>query len=459
MKRWSWVLSMFVLVVASHAQWKPKIAVFNARLEGEIRNRNVYSEPELDQLSSMIRLESYKILVPAADVIQMGVLAEMTRGNIQDCRGEHCLTQYLQSISADFGIQPTLTLDDGKIRLTLDVASSDKRIGTLQEEGPRNDRRRMDLQTKFQRVSVEAAILIQSHLSDIQAPRGDRGRRDDDRRGDDRRDNERRDNDRKDNDRRSESTSMNSVPAIPAKPASIDAASSMALPAKVVPVGATVSIPAGCFQMGQAGGEPDESPERQVCVRAFQLDQAPVTNAEYRACQNSRKCEPPHYLDATCYVLEDYLLKKNLDAKFQDDLLPVVCVDWNQAKTFCEAQGKRLPTESEFEYANRAGTTTAWSCGNDPKCLDDVAWHYSNANFQTHPKGQKRPNAWGLSDMTGNVWQWTSDWYEPRDPEVGAQRVARGGSWFNAPLFLRAATRASYDPNRRMSFLGFRCAQ
>ena len=136
---------------------------------------------------------------------------------------------------------------------------------------------------------------------------------------------------------------------------------------------------------------------------------------------------------------------------FQNAQHPVDSVSWEDAVRFCEklsalAEEKtaghryRLPTEAEWEYACRAGHTTRFSCGESDSSLGDYAWHRENSGLSPHAVGQKRPNAWGLYDMHGNVWEWCADWYEddadrkvlpaddPTGPATGSDRVYRGGS-------------------------------
>jgi formylglycine-generating enzyme required for sulfatase activity len=127
----------------------------------------------------------------------------------------------------------------------------------------------------------------------------------------------------------------------------------------------------------------------------------------------------------------------------------------------------RLPTEAEREYAARAGTTTKWCCGDDAQHLGEYAWYDANSGKRMHPVGQKQPNAFGLYDMYGNVWEWCSDWYDenyyatspgddPQGPAAGSLRVFRGGGWINEPVFSRSAVRNHNSPSHREVLVGFR---
>jgi formylglycine-generating enzyme required for sulfatase activity len=157
----------------------------------------------------------------------------------------------------------------------------------------------------------------------------------------------------------------------------------------------------------------------------------------------------------------------------QTDQDPVVCVSWNDAESYCqwlsEVEGKsyRLPTESEWEYSCRAGSRTAYCFGEGEARLGEYAWYGKNSGSKTHPVGQKAPNAWGLYDMHGNVWEWCSDWYgdypsgsvtDPTGASTGSYRVFRGGCWSDVAAGCRSALRSGYDPSRRNCNLGFRLA-
>ena len=128
----------------------------------------------------------------------------------------------------------------------------------------------------------------------------------------------------------------------------------------------------------------------------------------------------------------------------------------------------RLPTEAEWEYAARAGTQTAYHFGDDAARLGAYAWYGDNSDWKPHPVGQKRPNAWGLFDMYGNVSEWVADWYgeyprgavaDPRGPSSGANRVFRGGSWNCHAPYCGAAGRNRLSPGHRLNILGVRLAR
>ncbi len=143
--------------------------------------------------------------------------------------------------------------------------------------------------------------------------------------------------------------------------------------------------------------------------------------------------------------------------------MPIVNVSWDDAQAYCGWMGGRLPTEAEWEYAARGGSTEA-RYGN----LDEIAWYNQNSGNQTHEVAQKRANGFGLYDMLGNVWEWVNDWYDqnyyqnspsqdPKGPASGQFRVLRGGSWRNLPRYVRVSFRGWYNPAVRGISLGFRC--
>jgi formylglycine-generating enzyme required for sulfatase activity len=164
-----------------------------------------------------------------------------------------------------------------------------------------------------------------------------------------------------------------------------------------------------------------------------------------------------------------------------DPQLPVESVTWFSALDYCyeltlkERQAGnltddfeyRLPTEAEWAYAARAGTTTRFSYGDDPfyESLHEYAWYKGNSRLQPHPVGEKQPNPWGLHDIHGNVFEWCMDWFDNLPggtladswgPEDGYDRVVRGGYWDSSPSFCRSALRVHHPPESRLAFIGFR---
>ena len=226
-----------------------------------------------------------------------------------------------------------------------------------------------------------------------------------------------------------------------------------------------VPIPEGSFTMGSPASEEgrydDEGPQHRVTLSAFAMGRYPVTNEQYAAFleQNSDAAEPEYWGDR----------------QFSQPRQPVVGVSWEEARRYAEWAGLRLPTEAEWEYACRGGTTSAYNDGSectepggeDP-ALDRLGWYDENGGDQTHPVGEKEPNAWGLYDMHGNVWEWCADGRrdystepqtEPRGPEdARARRVVRGGSYWNRARICRSADRDAREPGGRDRHLGFRLA-
>ena len=186
-----------------------------------------------------------------------------------------------------------------------------------------------------------------------------------------------------------------------------------------------VLIPAGEFMMGSEKGRANEKPVHKVYLDAFYIDKYEVTFAYYDAfCDATGRTKPPD--------------KKGWGRGTR----PVINVSWDDSKAYCTWAGKRLPTEAEWERACRAGTDTVYSFGDDPGLLGNYAWYSANSGKMNHYVGEKSPNAFGLYDMHGNVWEWVADWYDsgyyavsplnnPQGPPSGTTRVLRGGSWYN----------------------------
>jgi len=181
----------------------------------------------------------------------------------------------------------------------------------------------------------------------------------------------------------------------------------------------------------------------------------------------------PFYLSVHEVTQQQYekVMDKN-PSKSKGTNKPVERVSWHDVVDFCsklseqESVEYRLPTEAEWEYACRAGTTGTYCFGNDASVLGAYAWYAGNYSDPTHPVGQKLPNAWGLFDMHGNVSEWCEDWYGPykmvSDPTgaaSGIRRVLRGGAFNYLPLYVRAADRDNRRPGFRLPYIGFRMAR
>jgi formylglycine-generating enzyme required for sulfatase activity len=225
-------------------------------------------------------------------------------------------------------------------------------------------------------------------------------------------------------------------------------------------------IPPGTFQMGcsasqQYGCYNWENPVHTVTLtNAFYMGRYEVTQAQWQARMGSN---PSYFQSASSEVPAAQVPNR-----------PVEQVSWNTIQGFLAQTGMRLPTEAEWEYAYRAGTTTAFhgytgnlSGTNDDNLVGNIAWYGSNSNGQTRPVGGKLANGYGLHDMAGNVWEWVNDWYggypadfqtDPTGPASGADRVVRGGSWGHFPDILRASFRYYGTPGD-VSLLGFRVAR
>jgi formylglycine-generating enzyme required for sulfatase activity len=222
-----------------------------------------------------------------------------------------------------------------------------------------------------------------------------------------------------------------------------------------------VYIPPGRFMMGSPSGEPgrddDERQHRVTLTKGFYMQTTEVTQGQWKR------------------------LMGNNPSRFKNcgNDCPVERVSWDDCREFIRKLNRmagghkyRLPTEAEWEYAARAGSTTAFAhggimttgCRLDPN-LDAMGWYCGNSEKRTHAVAQKKPNAWGLYDMHGNVWEWCRDWYgaypsgsvtDPKGPSSGAVRVDRGGGWGSVARYCRSADRGKGTPGHGFYYLGFR---
>jgi formylglycine-generating enzyme required for sulfatase activity len=246
-----------------------------------------------------------------------------------------------------------------------------------------------------------------------------------------------------------------------------------------------VWIPPGTFMMGCSPGDNDcydfEKPSHSVSItQGFWLGQTPVTVDAYKRFAGATGRQMPPEPD---------LNGRPLNPAWGDQSMPIVDVTWDDAQTYCRWAGGRLPTEAEWEYAARAGSTT-------PRYgdLDEIAWYADNSGLQRldsemmrrkedqahflkyltengnglHVVGQKRANELGLFDMLGNVWEWVIDWWDPSfyqnspaqdpvGPSSGTERLLRGGSWIGGPRDIRVSLRSRRNPGDRDFDVGFRC--
>jgi len=227
-----------------------------------------------------------------------------------------------------------------------------------------------------------------------------------------------------------------------------------------------VLVPGGTFTMGCTasnayGCSTNESPTHSVTItNAFYMGRYEVTQAQWLAKMGSNPSyfKPPNTATA-------------------DTSRPVEQVSWTTIQGFLTSTGMQLPTEAQWEYACRAGTTTAFhgftgylSGTNDDTLVGNIAWYSANSGSVTHAVGGKAANGLGLHDMSGNVWEWCGDWYgstyyasspltNPTGPASGSSRVLRGGSWYYGTRFVRSSGRSYGTPDDTYNIIGFRVAR
>lgn len=262
-----------------------------------------------------------------------------------------------------------------------------------------------------------------------------------------------------------------------------------------------IRIPAGEFTMGspvREKGRRQDEPQRQVSLtRDFFIGQFEVTRGQFRKFVEASgfKTDAERGIRGGYGYDESTNQLPGPDKKYswrfagfsQTDEHPVINVSWNDAVAFCQWLSKqeqktyRLPTEAEWEYACRGGTTTAFCNGDDPekvvdvgnivdalakeKFPDRIAVGVNDGHVFTAPVGSFKPNAYGLHDMHGNVWEWTADWFgtpeaipqtDPRGPEQGKDKVIKGGDWYHDWSFARSAQRYPIHPGLCRRHAGFR---
>lgn len=250
-----------------------------------------------------------------------------------------------------------------------------------------------------------------------------------------------------------------------------------------------VPIPGGSYRAGDIGdsGIEKEEPVHTVTVDGFDMSAFEVTVGQFRAFTEETGYRTEAERGDQAWVFSDGEWAQKPDVTWKNSYLPqtdrhpVVCVSWNDAMEFCAWLSKKtgqaigLPIEAEWEYACRAGSETRYYTGSGESDLDRAGWYWRNSGNShltgdyklarlienrcgTHPVGEKPPNAWGLYDMTGNVWEWCMD-REDKDYYTGKPaeyRVFRGGGWYEQAVFLRTAYRHWRRPSHSYWGLGFR---
>jgi formylglycine-generating enzyme required for sulfatase activity len=234
-----------------------------------------------------------------------------------------------------------------------------------------------------------------------------------------------------------------------------------------------ISVPAGDFQMGCSPADPscqdNEKPPHTVYLDAYDIDRYEVTNARYQGCVEAGVCSPPHELSS--HTRPDYFTNLSYAS------YPVIKVDWIQADAFCRWEGRRLPTEAEWEKAARGSSDTRlYPWGNQTS--DCTRGNFLDAATSTYCVGDTQAvggypagaSPYGVMDLVGNAWEWVSDWYQdayygsqstwtnPAGPSSGTLRVSRGGGWLNLSSDIRLTWRGRLDPHYWWNDQGFRCA-
>jgi len=243
-----------------------------------------------------------------------------------------------------------------------------------------------------------------------------------------------------------------------------------------------VLISSGSFWMGNDGTTPeggagDEIPYHEVTLSGYYMDATEVTQAAYQACVDAGQCGH-HMDDGTCYYWNgSTTIAGALPSAYRGDDKPIVCVDFNDATAYCAWAGKRLPTEAEWEKAARGIDGRQYPWGSDEATCDYATMSGADgfgcgtgATMDACGRSPAGDSPYGLCDMSGNVWEWASDWYDdgyyeispasdPQGPSSGTYRCNRGGAFNSGSFYLRASYRSDDLPSEFNHALGFRCAK
>ncbi|MBA7534421.1 Formylglycine-generating enzyme [subsurface metagenome] len=238
-----------------------------------------------------------------------------------------------------------------------------------------------------------------------------------------------------------------------------------------------VLVRGGTFKMGSTSGQDWEKPVHSVAVSSFHIGKYEVTQKEWREVmgngvrQQRDKANPDWPLSGEGDNNPMYYVSWNEAVEYcnalsrKEGLTPCYSGSGNSIRCNFNANGYRLPTEAEWEYAAMGGNSIRGYTYAGGNSVGSVAWHDSNSGSKTHPAGQKQANELGLYDMSGNVWEWCWNWYgkyssgsrtDPTGPSSGSYRIDRGGSWNYYSRYCRSANRYDYFPSYRINNLGFR---
>ncbi len=235
----------------------------------------------------------------------------------------------------------------------------------------------------------------------------------------------------------------------------------------------TVFVKGGTFMMGSPEGEQeaaDEMPQHQVILNDFKIGKYEVTNAQYAKFLNAKGKHEENgniWMDISIYGSKIELVGGKYKVKAGYENYPVIQVTWFGATAYAEWAGGRLPTEAEWEYAARGGNQSKGYRYSGSDNIDEVAWYYENSNEELHKVGTKKANELGAYDMTGNVAEWCSDWYNkdyyensptnnPQGASTGSERVSRGGHFGTLDAYCYVGFRRRYEPGIKSSDFGFR---
>jgi len=239
-----------------------------------------------------------------------------------------------------------------------------------------------------------------------------------------------------------------------------------------------IYVEGGPYKMGSNSGKENEKPSHIVNIKGFYIGKYEVTVGEFKKFIDATKYRTEAEKYNGSYIWNGTTWEKRSDICWQFDILgnkltakdynyPVVHVSWKDASEYCRWANGRLPTEAEWEYAAREGnkqTNSLFSGNTNP---DEVAWYHENSNGKLHDTGLKKPNALGIYDMSGNVWEWCSDWYDkayysnsklmnPTGPLNGSEHVIRGGSWIDNTDAIKVTTRVGANLRSVNLSIGFR---